>query len=116
MTDLAPQIAEWLLAQPGWVSATDLCARFGIDDDRQLRCIGEVPGLISEFAISHTRKGFRHVKKASTLEWLVFKFSLMRHAISVIRRVKRLARVRHNVFLPTTPPTEKDSGQTLFTI
>jgi hypothetical protein len=113
MTDLAPQIEAWLLAQPGWVSASDLCARFGIADERLLRCIGTVPGLVSEFAISHTRKGYRHVRKASTLEWLAFKFTLMRHSISQIRRIRRLAQVRHNVFLPTMPPSEKDSGQYL---
>lgn len=113
MINLAPQIEAWLFAQQGWVSSSDLCARFGIEDDRILRSIGDVPGLVSDFAISHTRKGFRHVRHATTLEWLAFKFSLMRHAISVIRRVKRLASKRHNVFLPTVPPSEKDSGQYL---
>jgi hypothetical protein len=116
MIDLAPQIEQWLLTQDSWVSGATLCARFGIADDRDLRCWGETPGLISAFAISHTRKGYRHVRKASTLEWLAFKFTLMRHAISVIRRVRGLARVRHNVFLPTLPPTEKDSGQTVMTL
>jgi len=105
------QIERWMLTQETWVSAAVLCGEFQIADERQLRCIGEVPGLISDFAISHSKKGYRHVKKATTAEWLMFKFSLLRHAISEMRRVRRLASVRHNTFLPTVPMSEKDSGQ-----
>ena len=113
--EVAHRIEQWLSAQDGWVSAADICAKFGIADERLLRCVGELPGLISEFAISH-KKGYRHVRKASTAEWLAFKFGLNRHGISELRRVRRLARVRHSVFLPTIPPTERDSAQTLLTL
>jgi hypothetical protein len=106
----APEIERYLLAQDRWVSSADLCARFDIDE-RELRCIGHEPGLISAYAISHTRKGYRHVRNATTIEWLAFKFAILRHAISEIRRVRRLAKVRHNVLNPTIPLSEADNGQ-----
>ena len=49
--EVAHRIEQWLAAQDGWVSAADICAKFGIADERLLRCVGELPGLISEFAI-----------------------------------------------------------------
>lgn len=106
------QIERWLITRDNWVSAADLCAEFQIADERQLRCVGEVPGLISDFAISHSKRGYRHVRNATTAEWFLFKFSLLRHAISEIRRVRRLGKKRHNVLNPTHPYlTEADNGQ-----
>ncbi len=110
MTNTA-QIEAWLLAQSGWVSAADLCAACGIDDERKLRYLGNVPGLISEFAISHSRKGYRHVRNATTMEWLKFKWSLLRTGIAYFRHVRAMAKVRRNVTLPAFPTIEKDTGQ-----
>jgi hypothetical protein len=90
MNPEAVQIEQWLLAQPGWVSAADLCAALGIQRQRELRTLGDVPGLVSEFAISHTRKGYRHYLKATTKEWLQFKHSRRNHGIREFRRISRM--------------------------
>lgn len=109
MTALASQIEIYLLTQQNWVSGEELCREFEVRE-RELRCHGDEPGLISDFTISHSRKGYRHVRNATSMEWLAFKFSLLRHAISEIRRVKRLSKARHNV-ITGKPPVEKFSGQ-----
>jgi hypothetical protein len=90
MTADVTQIENWLLAQPGWVKGRDLCEALGILNDRHLRDDGDVPGLVSEFAISHTRKGYRHYLKATTEEWLRFKHSRRRHGFREFRRISKM--------------------------
>lgn len=115
MTDLAAQIEVWLLLQPGWISAADLCARYGIQD-RALRDDGNDPGLVSLFAISGPL-GFRHVRNATRDEHIAFKRRLRRHSIRQLRRVSILDRVRHNVTVPGPGyRLEADSGQAIFKI
>ena len=95
MTDVA-QIENWLLTQPGWVKGRDLCDAVGIANDRHLRDDGDVPGLVSEFAISHTRKGYRHYLKATTSEWLRFKHSEGGAAVKRWRRIRKMQARRND--------------------
>ena len=111
------RIEEYLLSQPlsGWVKADVLCARFDINQ-RQLRKVGNQPGLCSAFAISGD-KGFKHVKRASKTEYLQFKHRLRKHAIAELSRVRDLDRCRHQVTTTTKRPEfirEKDTNQGLF--
>ncbi len=113
---LEQRIEEYLLEAPGdgWVKSKILCARFGIHD-RQLRKVGDQPGLCSDFAISSDR-GFKHVTKASKGEYLRFKHRLRKHAIAEMVRVRNLDQRRHQVTKTTKRPcitTEKDTGQVL---
>jgi hypothetical protein len=112
----AQHIEEYLLdaAGDGWVKGKELCARFGIAE-RQLRKVGDAPGLCSGFAIS-SDKGFKHVARASTTEFRDFKHRLRRHAIAELTRVRDLDRRRHQVTKTTKRPEftrEKDTGQGL---
>jgi hypothetical protein len=112
----AHDLQRWLLLQPGWVSAAEICAHFHVVE-RELRTDGEDPGLCTEFAISGAR-GYRHVRNATRLEWLGFKFRLLRHAISEFRRVRHLSQVRHNITRAGVGAyrVEADSGQILLPV
>lgn len=114
--DLESQIEAYLLEFPGegWVKSKQLCIRFGITE-RQLRAVGGQQGLCSAFAIS-SDKGFKHVERASTSEWLAFKHRMRKHAISELQRASRLDRRRHQVTKTTKRPEfirEKDTNQGL---
>jgi len=113
---LEQRIEEYLLEAPGdgWVKSKRLCARFSITE-RQLRKVGNMPGLCSGFAIS-SDKGFKHVTKASKGEYLRFKHRLRHHAIAELVRVRDLDQRRHQVTKTTKRPAftrEKDTGQGL---
>lgn len=113
---LENQIEQYLLDYPGdgWVKSKVLCDRFGVTE-RQLRAVGGQQGLCSAFAIS-SDKGFKHVEKASTREWLRFKNRMRRHAIGELRRSSILDRRRHQVTKTTKRPEfirERDTNQGL---
>lgn len=96
----------------GWVKSAELCERFGISE-RQLRKVGDQDGLCSEFAIS-SDKGFKHIEKATTREWLAFKHRMRGHAIAELVRTQKLDRRRANVTKSIKRPVftfQKDSGQ-----
>ena len=113
--NLAGQIERHLLSKADWVSAAELVATFSVDE-RQLRQDGDLPGLCTGYAISGP-KGFKHVKSATTAEWLSFKHRLRRHGISELGRVSRLDRVRHEVKRAVASVLlERDSAQTLMAI
>jgi len=112
--DLKADIESYLLSAPGsgWVNSRELCARFEIKD-RQLRAVGDRPGLATEFAIS-SDKGFKHVTKAGRVEYLRFKHRMRRHAISELVRVRDLDRRRNSQTRTIKRPAftfQKDSGQ-----
>jgi hypothetical protein len=117
VNDLERRIEDYLLEFPandGWVKSKMLCARFAITE-RQLRKVGDMPGLCSGFAIS-SDKGFKHVKRATQKEYRSFKHRLRRHAIAELVRVRNLDRRRHQVTTTTKRPEftrEKDTGQGL---
>lgn len=117
ISELESQIEQYLLEAQGngWVKSKVLCATFGINE-RQLRKVGNMPGLCSGFAISGD-KGFKHVTRASKGEFKRFKHGMRKHAIAELRRVRDLDRRRHQVTTTTKRPEfirEKDSNQGLF--
>lgn len=109
--ELRQDIERYLLDLGTWVSADVLCEKFGIDQ-RRLRGINGSPGLVSEFAISNTSHGYRHIATATTSEWLHFKHAMRRHGINELRRVQELDKCRHQVIRQTRRfMFEKDTGQ-----
>jgi hypothetical protein len=116
MNELAQQIEAYLLEKGDWVSSETLCATFGLVSDRPLRQVGDEPGLCTKFAISRTNGGggFKHVALATTKEWLRFKHSQRKHAVSVFIHVRDLDRRRHTVTRSVSNITfERDTGQAL---
>jgi hypothetical protein len=112
--ELKEGIESYLLTAPGdgWVKSQMLCERFQITE-RQLRKVGDRDGLCSDFAIS-SDKGFKHIEKATTREWLSFKHRMRGHAIAEMVRTRNLDRRRANVFKTIKRPVftfQKDSGQ-----
>jgi hypothetical protein len=96
----------------GWVKSIALCALFEIKD-RQLRAVGNRPGLASEFAISGD-KGFKHIDRATPREYLRFKHRMRRHAIGQLVRARQLDRRRNQTIRTIKRPAftfQKDSGQ-----
>ena len=111
MTDLRTDIERYMLAVGTWVPAAVLCEKFGIKE-RRLRSINNSPGLVSDFTISDTTLGYRHIATATTAEWLHFKHAMRRHGINELRRVASLNKSRHQVYRQTRDFIfEKDSGQ-----
>lgn len=112
--NLAEQIETFLVERADWVPGTEIVCKFGLQAERQLRQVGNKPGLCSCFAISGD-KGFKHVSAASTGEWLRFKHRLRKHGIQELVRVRLLGAKRRDVLRPARLPlrVEKDSGQIL---
>jgi hypothetical protein len=110
--NIAGQIERHLLSRADWVSAAELCSAFSVDE-RQFRQDGDLPGLCTGYAISGP-KGFKHVKSATTAEWLSFKHRLRRHGVQELIRVRRLDRARSALKRTITSfVVEADSGQVL---
>lgn len=111
---LKEAIEQYLLIAPGdgWVKSAALCERFAITE-RQLRKVGDQDGLCSDFAISGD-KGFKHIARASTREWLAFKHRMRGHAIAEMVRTRNLDRRRATVLKSVMRPAfvfQKDTGQ-----
>lgn len=107
-------IEAHLLAAPGsgWVKTSELCELFEIKD-RQLRAVGDKPGLASEFAISGD-KGLKHVTRATPAEFLRCKHRLRRHAIAELVRARNLDRRRSQTLRTIKRPAftfERDTNQ-----
>lgn len=112
--ELKESIEQYLLTAPGegWVKSAALCERFAITE-RQLRKVGDQDGLCSDFAIS-SDKGFKHIARASTREWLAFKHRMRNHAIAEMVRTRNLDRRRSTVLKSVLRPAfvfQKDTGQ-----
>jgi hypothetical protein len=108
-------IEAFLMSAPGdgWASSAEIRRRFDLRSDRVLRGVGNSPGLCSEFAIS-SDKGFKHVARASTREWLAFKHRMRNHAISEMVRTRNLDRLRAQMTRTIKRPAftfEKDTNQ-----
>ena len=106
-SDCANRIEAYLLAAHGWVRAEDLCAAFNVTK-RELRAVGERPGLCSRFAISGN-KGFRHIKHCTAAEFSHFCQRVVAHAEGEIARVNDLRTIRAAAMRPVqlsflTPP------------
>lgn len=61
------EIEALLIERRDWVSAAEICARFGLRE-RVLRSHDDHPGLCTLIAVSGN-KGYKHVAFASTEEW-----------------------------------------------
>lgn len=113
--ELKEAIEQYLLSAPGdgWVKGSDLAARFYLRSDRVLRKVGDQDGLCSDFAIS-SDKGFKHITRASTREWLAFKHRMRGHAIAEMVRTRNLDKRRAQVIRTVKRPAfvfQKDTGQ-----
>lgn len=108
-------IETYLFAAGEWVSTEDICQAFHVTE-RQFRQINDAPGLLTEFAISRTSKGggFKHIKHATTKEWLEFKHKKKKHGISELIGVRILEKKRHDSTRTVhNVQFEKDTGQGL---
>lgn len=103
MSEVAHQIEIYLLRAGGWVAGRDLSLVFGVNE-RALRRDGAQPGLCSEFAISHSRKGFKHVKNATAEEFAEADERVRKHARSEFYGAQK--RKRYRARLLTEPPPE----------
>ena len=110
------EIEQYLLTRPGWTSARFLSLRFHVDE-RKFRQANGKPGLLSEFAISDTVLGYKHLALATTKEWLHHKHSKRRHAIMEMVRTREQDKKRQAMRRGTPPLIfEKDSSQRLMAI
>lgn len=116
LTEVDPVAADielFLLERRGWVSVAEICARFNVPE-RSLRQDGARPGLCTEFAISSSIHGLKHVSYATTEEWLHSKHTLCREAFARLRRVKTLRYNRAATAAVTRAGIfEPDTGQRL---
>lgn len=111
---VAADIELFLLERRAWVSCAEICARFNVPE-RSLRQDGAKPGLCTEFAISSSTHGLKHIAYASTEEWLHAKHTLCREAFARLRRVKSLRAVRaRTATIERAGLFEPDTGQGLF--
>lgn len=110
MSELSEDIEAFLLERREWVKTGELIARFGVAE-RQLRAVGDSPGLCTEFAISGNG-GFRHVQACTDAEFQRFYGRMRSHGIRQLIRLRRLARKRGNLLSKRTPAQSAD-GQLL---
>ena len=116
MSDLAHQIELYLLRHGGWVTGRDLSLVFGVNE-RELRRDGDRSGLCSEFAISHSRRGFKHVRNATEAEFSESYRRSRKHAISEMVGARKRKRYRERLLSqPPEPITEVATGQVVMGI
>lgn len=105
----------WLLTQRDWVSAAEICQRFGVRE-RLLRADRDRAGLLSEFAICGD-KGFKHIRNATDQEYQQAHERILAHLKHEARRLRswRLRRLRERVGLRPVQ-FEKFTGQALLPV
>ena len=111
--NLAEQIERHLLDRGEWVPARELCRRFGLTE-RQLRAVGDTPGLCEAFAISIPGHGYKHIRLATTAEFIHAKHYEKRRAIQRFRRVRVWDHARRQAIRSVRNPCfafERDTGQ-----
>jgi len=109
MNSMNQPIENWLLEQPGWVSAKRICEQFGVKE-RDLRQDGKREGLMSKFAICSNR-GFRHIARATAIEVHKFEWALRSHALRAMARIETLEKRRAEM---VTHSACLESGQAVF--
>lgn len=85
---LTELIEDHLEATGKWVSAKSLTSTFGVKE-RDLRAVGDRPGLCSAFAISGNQ-GFKHIKHATEDEFEMFYERLSQHSLNEFTRASKL--------------------------
>ena len=112
---LATNIEKFLLDNRRWVKSDELCHHFGVRQ-RQLRALGDQPGICSEFAIS-SDKGFKHVQHATNDEFQHSYRRVRRHAIFELIGARRRRRYRQRLLLSKPEPLhEKVTGQAVMAL
>lgn len=115
-SDLALRIEIYLLAHGGWVTAHELGQQFRVTD-RAFRQSGQRPGLLTEFTISSSTLGFKHVSRATTAEWIRAKNTIRREALARLRRVRILrSRRDDSATIDGCRVAQIDSGQFLLNL
>jgi hypothetical protein len=94
-----------------WVPTAALMDSLGVKSERELR--GNDSPLYNE-AISKVG-AYCHVSRAETHEWLTYKHRILRHALSELRRLRRMEKARRAVAWNAVPyNVEPDTGQMRF--
>lgn len=107
------EIDAWLRTIKGWVPGEIICQTFQIPE-RRLRWDQGRPGLLTECAISHSQKGFKHVANATDDEWDECDNRDRKSCASrYISLRKRRMRRRNEMRLRPLPVSELHSGQGL---
>ena len=110
MIDLPTHLEMWLLSQPCWVPAAEICERFQIEE-RHLRAKGKNPGVCDAFAVSSS-KGYKHVRHLSTEEFEQAVQITTAVALSYLRKGKRWEVARHRPLTGSQKALfEKATGQ-----
>lgn len=99
---LAQRIEEYLLAEPRWVHAAEICRVFNLTSDRAMRADKDRPGLLSAFAISSTGHGFKHIRHATDEEFADAYHRLRGHGLGELVAARKLLRARKSAV--TNPP------------
>ena len=116
MITLAAQIEAFLLDRQTWVPVRQICQRFGIDG-RALRAIDGKPPLCADFAISNSKRGFKHLAFADREEALHAYRARRKHGIGECVSARQMLKSweREVTRLKSPPPMTRD-GQTLLFI
>lgn len=111
--DIKPQIEAFLIQAGGWVPIEVICARFCINE-RKLRAVGRLPGLLDDFAVTGDKGAIHHLH-LSTEEFGRMDRRIGRHGISELRKRKRWRQGRQRTLKTTRAgySWEKESGQGL---
>lgn len=112
--DLKADIESYLLAAPGtgWVKSRELCGQFDIAD-RQLRKVGDRPGLVTEFSISGN-KGFKHIDRATPGEFDEYYSRERKHNLAGLVTLRHKRNRRAQAIRTIQRPAftfQKDNGQ-----
>jgi hypothetical protein len=109
---VAEQIEIWLLTQPRWVPAAEICSRFEVPE-RRLRWAEGRPGILTRCAISHSQRGYKHVRHATPEEFAEADRRDRKHNASRYLALRARRRFRQNQ-LTGRPKEEIATGQYVF--
>jgi len=93
MIDLPTHLEMWLLSEPRWIPAAEICERFQIEE-RRLRAKGQHPGVCDAFAVSGP-KGYKHVRHLTDEEFDQARQITVAVALAYFRKGKRWEIARH---------------------
>jgi hypothetical protein len=114
MITLASQIEAFLLERQAWVPVREICGRFGVNE-RCLRALDGRPPICSEFALSNSKRGFKHIAFATRDEAMHAYRSRRKHGIGELKSARNMLR-RWESLIPASksnPPAMTRDGQTL---
>ncbi len=118
-SDLAQRIEAYLLAEPRWFHAAEICRVFNLTSDRTLRADKDRPGLLSKFAISSSGHGFKHIRHATDEEFADAYRRMRGHGIAELVHARHLRRAREAAVLNPPhpePALERSTGNYLLPV